>query len=305
MTTTPSHRCAPTARVLGLSSSRALGLFPHPPETRRAGTLALVTGASSGIGAQIARGLIRRGYRLILLGLHADPIHQIVDEMDAADRCVVLGADLAETGIIDRMVPRLLQQHGSPAVLINCAGQGIYRPFAQHSIDDHRRLMQINHFAALQLIDLVLPRMIARGSGIVINVSSMASKNGAWGHSAYAASKAALAALTQSLAAEHAGTNVHFCCVYPGIVATPYFHRPETAGLWEIVRSRAIPAAVAAERILSLLDKPRLELHIPRFYRVLDWMRAVAPRLTHALIARESRPRKVQPSRGQVPRPAA
>jgi short-subunit dehydrogenase len=118
----------------------------------------------------------------------------------------------------------------------------------------------------------------------------MAVKMGPWGHAGYAAAKSALATLTQSLAAEYDGTGVRFSYVNPGIVDTDYLRDPSYAPLLRRVQRHAVSAGYVAKRIVSLLDRPRLELCIPAHYRVMDFFKALSPTLAHLLVTRQSRP---------------
>ncbi|MDX1683066.1 MAG: SDR family NAD(P)-dependent oxidoreductase, partial [Phycisphaeraceae bacterium] len=106
----------------------------------------------------------------------------------------------------------------------------------------------------------------------------------------YAAAKSALMALTDSLAAEHEGSNVHFSCVLPGIVKTHFFDRPSYQSVSERYLQRAITPDQAADAIIGLLDRPRVQRFIPRHYRFLDLLRVLAPGFAHRLVARKSRP---------------
>ena len=148
--------------------------------------------------------------------------------------------------------------------------------------------MEVNYFASVATLRAVLPGMLERRRGHVINIASMATKMGPWGHAGYAAAKAALVSLTQTLAAEHHGEGVHFSYVNPGIVDTEYFD--ELGGLAERVRRWRISPDVAADRIVALLDRPRLELCIPAHYRLIDVLKALHPSLAHRIVRSQSRP---------------
>ena len=215
--------------------------------------------------------------------------------------------DLSEPHAVEANLPSLLAEHGPPDVLVNNAGFGLYRPFLQHTSTDHHRLMQVNYFAAISMIRLVLPSMVQRKRGHIINVASMASKVGPWGHTGYAASKAALVSATQTLAAEHAADGLHFSYVNPGIVSTDYFATGTFVPLFERVGRRAVTADVVARQIVGLLDKPRLELCVPGSYRLLDWIRAMSPQQAHRLVAANSRPpvHQTTPAIPSTPPPAA
>lgn len=265
----------------------------HTPSTR---PIAIVTGATSGIGAEVARLLAHRGYRLLLVGRNCDTLESIARSLAGendgeAPPHVLATLDLETPDAIEPAIQAALPPCCAADVLINCAGVGLYRSFLDSSAADAVRLMNINYFAALELVRAILPGMLQRGRGHIINIASISSKVGPWGHSAYSPAKAALVSLTQTLAAEHAGSGVHFSYVNPGIVDTAYFTNPDVRGLWECVKGRAIPADFVAARIVRLLDRPRLELCVPRHYRALDFLRAIHPSLAHRVVAWQSRPK--------------
>ena len=257
------------------------------------GPLALVTGASSGIGRQVATELARRGYRTLLVARRRDRIEALARELSAFAPAQAVPLDLADAEAIEPTVTALLGQHGPVRVLVNNAGYGLYRRVLECTPDEHRRLMQVNYFAAVSLIMAVLPRMLPLGGGHVINIASISTKTGPWGHGAYAAAKSALVTLTQTLSVEYAGTGVHFSYVNPGMVDTEFFDAPEYAALARRYRRRAISAERVARKIVRLLDRPELELCVPRHYRVLDWLGALSPGLLSRLVGGASRPQPI------------
>lgn len=253
--------------------------------------LAIVTGASGGIGACLARRLARRGYRLVLTGRKTRALTELAGELHDEAGCVVLTLDLADVDAIGPAIEGVLARHGPAEVLVNNAGYNSFRRFADLDAREHDRIMQVNYFAAATMIRQVMPGMLQRKRGWVVNVASVSAKMGPWGHSAYAASKAAMVSLTQTLAAEHPrSAGVHFCYVNPGIIDTAYYSNEAMQGLWQSIRKFAIPPDRVAMRIEKLLDRPRLELCVPWHHRVLDYLAAVSPSLAHRLVAAHSRP---------------
>lgn len=252
--------------------------------------LAIVTGASSGIGREIALRLARRGYRTAIIARRVQRIEELARELSAYAPSEPLPLDLSQPEGIEPAIAGLLARLGPAEVLVNNAGAGQYARFLDTSPQTERALMQVHYFSAAAMIRAVLPGMLRRRHGHVINIASISSKMGPWGHSTYASAKAAIVSLTQTLAAEHAADGVHFSYVNPGIVATEFFNDPHLASVAERNASRHLAPAAVAEAVVRLLDRPRLELCIPRHYRLLDWINALSPTLAHWLVARESRP---------------
>lgn len=249
---------------------------------------AVVTGASSGIGLAVAQELARRGWGTFLLARRMHLLTAAARELSQTAPSIPIGVDLADPGAAEAVAAEILDTHGPVDALVNNAGFGLYRPFLEHAPADHARLMQVNYFSSLSLIRSFLPSMIAQGHGTVVNVSSSSAKMGPWGHAGYAASKAAMRALTECLHAEHAPRGVRFSCVFPGIVDTPYFEKAGWEALYAKMRSHAISAERCARGICNVIQRPRVWASIPGHYRLLDAIAAFSPRLAHAIVARSS-----------------
>ena len=279
---TPIHATIHAMTVPNPSSSPA---HSAPP-------LAVVTGASSGIGAATATLLAQRGYRTILIARRTERIAALAQQLSSQARSVALTLDLEQPDLLEPAMRGILAEHGPIDLLINNAGGNTLCPTLDLPMDAHQRLMQVHYFAPLALIRATLPGMLERRRGHVINITSIATKMGPWGHGAYAAAKSALVSLTQSLAAEYGDQGVRFSYVKPGVVKTEFFDGPGYKQMSQQVETHGISADVVARKIVGLLDRPRLELCVPRHYRVLDWIKAIHPGLAHALVTRNSRPRK-------------
>ncbi len=263
--------------------------------------LAIVTGASSGIGASVARALAVRGWRTVLIARREAALRDLAAELSALAPSDYAVADLSNLDSIEPVLEAVMGRHGAPALLVNNAGFGLYKPFLDHSIAEHERLMNVLYFAPVRATRVVLPHMLARPAGDaalggargqVINVSSMSVKMGAWGHAGYGAAKSALRTLTQTLAAEHRGDGVRFSTVCPGIVDTAYFTKPDIAPLFSKMRGRAIGPDRVARAVVGLLRRPRLEVCVPWHYRALDLISAISPGLAHRMVAGQSRVRR-------------
>jgi NAD(P)-dependent dehydrogenase (short-subunit alcohol dehydrogenase family) len=193
--------------------------------------LAVVTGSSSGIGRETARAFAVRGYRTVLIARRLDLLEELAADLGRYAPSVPLALDLSAEEAVESELSRVAEQAGSVDVLVNCAGHGMYRPFLEDCSDDHHQLMRVHYFGAAAAMRAVLPAMLARGRGHIVNVGSMSTKMGPWGHGGYAAAKAALTALTESLSAEYGPSGVRFSVVHPGIVDTPYYRGPSLAPL--------------------------------------------------------------------------
>lgn len=264
----------------------------HPSKSDTQKPLAIITGASSGIGLSTAKLLAEQGYRTLLIARRADRIEALAAELSPKARSIALPLDLEDAAILEPSITQALQEHGPADVLINNAGHSICKPMLWQTLEDHRRIMQVHYFAAVQMIQATLPIMLDRQRGHIINVASIATKMGPWGHAAYAAAKCALVSLTQTMAADYAGRGVHFSYVNPGLVRTEFFDNPGYESIAPQVDKRGIPPEKVAQGICNLIHKPKLELCIPRHYRILDWFKAASPGWAHRIVTKGSTPAK-------------
>ncbi len=260
----------------------------------------LITGANRGIGLEFVRQYAARGWRVI--ATTRDPASAAELAALAADRdnIVIEPLDVLDHAGIDALAQKY---SGQPIdVLINNAGFNVNRPMLDMTDDETARIMAVNLEAPRRMIAAVLPDMLERRRGHVINIASIAARFGPWGHAAYAAAKAGLIATTQSLACEHphAATGVHFSYVNPGIVDTEFFDDPTYNPTAPARRRHVVSAARVARRIVRLLDRPRLSLYVPRYYRMLDLIAAISPDLALRLVRRHSQPPVVRPPAAQV-----
>jgi short-subunit dehydrogenase len=179
---------------------------------------ALVTGASSGIGEQIARVLAARGCDLTLVARRADRLERLAAELSDRVRVDVVAADLADDGGVGAVEQRL--QTSPVELLVNNAGVGTGGSFHTLPIDGELREIRLNVVAVARLTRAALPAMVAAGKGGVLNVSSLAGDQPLRGSATYAASKAYVTTFSESIAAELRGTGVHVTVLKPGFTYT-------------------------------------------------------------------------------------
>ena len=197
------------------------------------GRVALVTGASSGIGRAVAAQLARNGANVALVSRTAEKLDELRAEIESAGgRAWSYPTDLSDMDACERMVTRVLRDHGRVDLLVNNAGRSIRRSLAQ-SLDrfhDFERTMRINYFGAVKLMLAVIPGMRERRSGHVINISSIGVQAYPPRFGAYVASKSALAALSRCIQPELADdgvaiTNIHMPLVRTPMIAPTGFYR--------------------------------------------------------------------------------
>ncbi|HSR23709.1 MAG TPA: SDR family oxidoreductase, partial [Candidatus Eisenbacteria bacterium] len=219
------------------------------------GRVVLVTGASSGIGRAVASHAGRHGARVLLVSRTAAKLDELRAEIEAAGgRAWTYPTDLSDMDACERMVARVLEEHGRVDVLINNAGRSIRRSLAQ-SLDrfhDFERTMRLNYFGAVKLMLAVVPGMRERRSGHVINISSIGVQAYPPRFGAYVASKSALASLSRCIQPELADDGVAITNIHMPLVRTPMI---APTGIYR--NFPTIDADQAAEMVLqAILSRP-------------------------------------------------
>ena len=183
------------------------------------GKCALVTGASGGIGGEIARALHARGATVGLSGTREDPLRALAEEL--GDRAHVLPCDLSQADAVNALPKAAAEAMGSVDILVNNAGITRDNLFMRMSEDEWAQVIDVNLTSAFRLSKGVLRGMMKARWGRIVNVSSIVGATGNAGQGNYAASKAGLVGMAKSLAQEVASRNITVNTVAPGFIATP------------------------------------------------------------------------------------
>ena len=199
--------------------------------TGRPGGWVLITGSSAGIGCELARAFASRGYDLILAARREEALAALARELAAthAVRAKTMPVDLSIPGAAEAMVEALERADVAVEILVNNAGVMFEGDFTSIPLQDHLRLLQINVVALTSLTHLLLPKMIARGHGRILNVASVAAFMPVPRLAAYAAAKAYVLSLTESLSQELTGTGVTATALCPGFTDTALVRGSEMA----------------------------------------------------------------------------
>jgi short-subunit dehydrogenase len=194
-----------------------------PPKPAADAGHALITGASSGIGAAIAREYARRGKPLILTARREDRLLAIADELGPRVPCTVLAADLADPSVPAAIFDQIGELGLHVDTLVNNAGYGVTGHYLAQPWTTHAQFLQVLVNAPCELAHLFLPAMQERKHGRILNVASLAGLvPGSAGHTLYGASKAFLIKFSQSLALENTATGVHVCALCPGFTYSEF-----------------------------------------------------------------------------------
>jgi 3-oxoacyl-[acyl-carrier protein] reductase len=211
--------------------------------------VALVTGAGRGIGKAIAVSLAKLGCRLILAARTREQLDDVAKTIGNA--AVVIPTDLTRDDELDRLVEQSSKAWGSVDILINNAGWGKRAPVMRANVQDWDQTLRLNLRAPMILAQKLLPAMVAKGEGAVINIGSVSGKSGEANGAAYSASKFGLIGFTQSLYEEVKEYGIKVAVILPGYVDTPMI--PPVKNL---DRSKMIQAADVAQAVLYILNAP-------------------------------------------------
>jgi short-subunit dehydrogenase len=261
------------ARCVGDSDDRGVRM-------QLAGAVALVTGASDGIGRAVALLLAQRGAKVLVHGRSADRTAAVA----AAVGGQPLLADLDTTSERDRLAREALAVHGRVDILVSNAGAGWSGPLTSMGGEEARRLIDVDLVAPVQLTRLLLPGMLERSTGHLAFVSSVAGRLPVAGEAVYSAAKAGLDAFAESLRLEAAHTGIGVSVCVPAVVRTGFF---ATRGR---PYDRRFPRPVAPERVaaavVEAIAEGRADSWVPRWPRYAAVARAVAPSTYRRLNAR-------------------
>jgi uncharacterized protein len=244
--------------------------------------IALITGASSGIGEATARRLARDpSVTLILVARREERLRALCAELPSASYVAV---DLVADDAPATVAAHVSEHHGRLDLLVNNAGAAWRGTFAETGYENVRRHMEINFDAVLRLTEALLPILRASAPSSIVNVSSTAGRIGRARSGAYSASKFALAGWTDALNLEEGPGGVHVGLVLPGFIPTEGFPQQE-------LRTRAVtrwalstPDKVA-EAILEAGPGGKAERYVPRPYWIAAALRILAPRLVHRALS--------------------
>jgi hypothetical protein len=246
----------------------------------------VITGASSGIGRATAMEMARRGAHVVLGARRAELLQQVATE------CAALGVR-ARAVTCDVTRPedcaQLIAAAGDVDVLVNNAGFAVFDSVAEAETDALRAMMETNYFGTVHCTKAVLPRMLQRGSGTIVNVASIAGIMGYARMSGYCATKFAVIGFTEALRDEVMSRGVRVALVCPGTTETEFF---DTAERGKMPGASRLILAVSPERVArAICDAAadgRYRRMLPMFAAIYMRMKELFPRLAHLLMRRVS-----------------
>jgi uncharacterized protein len=242
--------------------------------------IAVVTGASSGIGEATARRLAREpGAKLVLVARREERLRKLADELAATYVAVDLTADDAPRQVLDHV----RETHGRLDLLVNNAGAAWRAKFGDGGWENVRRTMEVNFDAVVRLTEALLPLLRESAPSAIVNMASTAGRVARGGSGAYSASKFALIGWNDALYAEEKPNGVHVGMVLPGFISTEGFPQAELTGR-RATRWAVSSADKAAEAVVDVGLRGRPERYVPRPYWIFATLRIVLPRLVRRVL---------------------
>lgn len=227
------------------------------------GKLAVVTGGSSGIGLALAQQLASAGAKVVILARHADAIEaacQSIKINNPTSQVEGVVLDVSNADAVKQVFDLIHTKYGVPDLLFNCAGITHPGEFLELSPAIFRSMMEVDYFGTLYCIQAVTPGMAARGSGVIVNISSVVGYLNIYGYSAYGAAKFAVSGLTDSLRMELKPKGIQVVLVYPPDTNTPQLayeqeFKPPVTQMLSSSGGYMQPETVATEILKGILRK--------------------------------------------------
>lgn len=248
---------------------------------------ALITGASSGIGAATARLAAARGYRLALLARDFDSLEAVRRSLPHSEQHLSIAADVADEAAVARAMAAVGQAFGALDLLVNNAGSGYRAPVVELDLAVARRVLDTNVIGVL-LCAKHAHALLARGDApVMVDVASVVGRRSVPGQAVYSASKAAVCSLGEALRIEWARDGIAVCTLNPGLTATGFFGaQVNPRALADPDLSHSASADAVAREVLELDRRPRPEVHLRPKWRWLAALGLFAPRLAERIFVR-------------------
>jgi uncharacterized protein len=246
--------------------------------------LAVVTGGSSGIGAEVARALRGRGWACVLLARREERLRAVAEELGAEwEVC-----DVGDREFVKRVAAAIIARHSRISLLVNSAGIPGRGGFLRLTPERIEEVTRTNYLGGVWCLRAFLPALEAAAHSDVVNVVSVAGTVAGGSSGPYTASKHAQLAFSRSVASELRPRGVRVHTILPGFVETEGF--PQRVRFGRAMGSLVVEPELVAERVLAAVERDRREVFVPRWYRIAPLAQALAPRLVDRLAARGVRP---------------
>lgn len=246
----------------------------------------MITGASGGIGEQIAYEAASRGAVPILVARNENKLEAVAERIrrEYEVTCYTYRLDIGDTRAVERVCKQIFQDVGYIDVLINNAGFGIFENVVEARMENVESMFQVNVIGLIACTKMILPHMLERNTGHIVNIASQAGKLATPKSSGYSATKHAVLGFTNSLRMELSKTNIFVTAVNPGPIKTNFFDIADTSGSYtkNVEKFMLDPKDVAKKVVNSLFTKRR-ELNLPGWMNLGSTLYLLAPSLVEKL----------------------
>jgi uncharacterized protein len=224
--------------------------------------VAIVTGASSGIGRVAARAFAERGAIVVAVARREDLLRDLAEECRRfSPRSTYLRGDLGERSFAERVVDETAASFGRLDVLVNNAAISKHKQIYHMTAEEAEGVLRINFLSCVWTTFAAIPHMLRSGGGVIVNVSSFAAKVVPPRETVYAASKAAMNAFSEGLWNDLAGSGIHVALVHPGPIDTEIWDKEDEPAAYD---GRKYPPEIVADAIFEVIEQRRREITVPR-----------------------------------------
>ena len=246
----------------------------------------LITGASSGIGKQTAIEFAKLGSSIILVARRKNKLEQVENELKQFNvTTLVCACDISKKDQVENMSKIVLEKFNSVDILVNNAGFAIYGSVSDLSIDEIESQMETNYFGMIYCTKFLLPSMLKKKSGHIVNVASVAASFGLPGIASYCASKFAMLGFSEGLKHELSGTGVGITVVSPIMVKTNFFDHPSFEKMPKYSPT-SLNSKTVAKVIVKAANSSRLEIITPSIVRGAVWLKHTFPYFINPILGK-------------------
>jgi len=247
----------------------------------------VITGASSGIGKQVAIDFAKEGVKgVAIVARNRDRLNELALEIQDKCECLVCPCDVSDKSAVVSMAGNVLEKFGNIDVLVNNAGYGILGKVQVQSVEEIEAVTATNYLGMIYCTKAFLSSMLARKNGHIVNVASLAASFGIPGLAAYCGSKFAMLGFSESLSHELRGTGVGITVVSPIGVRTNFFDHPSFKKKKSWNMRYSLDATTVSKSVLKASTSRRFEIVVPFFMRGAIWLKHTIPSVTNPIVGK-------------------
>lgn len=249
----------------------------------------VITGASSGIGADLARQLSLLKTRLVLASRSEDKLSSLMAQLkDSGSEILICPTDVTDKGQVTELIRKTVERFREVDVLINNAGVGHFGPFESADVEGLRQVMETTYWGSVYASQSAIPLMKERGQGTIVNITSTAGYHGFPHIAVYSSAKAALHTLSEGLRMELSPHGIHVVEIQPGVIDNDFHINAlgETRHLYRIKQIRGGDPRILTQRILKAIVDGKKEVVFPRYWWIYKILNRLFPSAVEWVVTR-------------------